>query len=67
MVLQEALRLYPSIWSYTRCALEDDEIGGYFIRPANPAPVALPDSSPPRGLGRSGTVPIRTVRHDPLG
>jgi cytochrome P450 len=31
MVLQEALRLYPSIWSFTRSALEDDEIGGYFI------------------------------------
>ena len=31
MVVQEALRLHPPIWGYTRDALEDDEIGGYRI------------------------------------
>jgi cytochrome P450 len=31
MVFQEALRLYPPVWSFTRSALRDDEIGGYFI------------------------------------
>jgi len=31
MVVDEALRLYPPIWGYTRDALEDDEIGGFRI------------------------------------
>jgi cytochrome P450 len=30
-VIQEAMRLYPSAWSISRRALDDDEIGGYFI------------------------------------
>lgn len=34
MVIQEAMRLYPSAWSISRRALGDDEIGGYAI-PAN--------------------------------
>lgn len=31
MVIQEAMRLYPSAWSISRRALGDDEIGGYHI------------------------------------
>src|SRR5205823_1672486 len=31
MVLQEALRLYPPVWCFTRAALADDEIDGYHI------------------------------------
>lgn len=34
MVIQEAMRLYPSAWSISRRALGDDDIGGYYI-PAN--------------------------------
>lgn len=34
MVISEAMRLYPTGWSYTRSNLEVDEIGGYHI-PAN--------------------------------
>jgi cytochrome P450 len=30
-VIDEALRVYPPIWGYTRDAIEDDEIGGYHI------------------------------------
>lgn len=31
MVVQESMRLYPSAWSISRRALNDDEIGGYHI------------------------------------
>ena len=31
MVVQETLRLYPPLWGFTRSAIRDDEIGGYFI------------------------------------
>jgi cytochrome P450 len=31
MVLDEAMRLYPPAWMFTRAARENDEIGGYFI------------------------------------
>jgi cytochrome P450 len=31
MVLEEALRLHPPIWGYTRDAVKDDEIGGFHI------------------------------------
>jgi cytochrome P450 len=31
MVVEETLRLYPPAWIVGRTALEDDEIGGYFI------------------------------------
>lgn len=31
MVIKEAMRLYPSAWSISRRALDDDEIDGYFI------------------------------------
>ncbi|MEO6195021.1 MAG: cytochrome P450 [Thermoanaerobaculia bacterium] len=31
MVLEETLRLYPSVWMITRRALADDEIGGYLV------------------------------------
>ena len=31
MVLEEALRLYPPAWSFSRNALADDEIGGYHL------------------------------------
>ena len=31
MVVQEALRLYPSVWIFTRQAEQDDELGGFFI------------------------------------
>jgi cytochrome P450 len=31
MVLEEALRLYPPAWSFSRNALADDELGGYHI------------------------------------
>ncbi|MCW2802267.1 MAG: hypothetical protein QOF52_2629 [Propionibacteriaceae bacterium] len=30
-VVQETLRLYPSVWALPRLAVEDDEIGGYRI------------------------------------
>jgi cytochrome P450 len=30
-VIKESMRLYPSAWSISRCALADDEIGGYHI------------------------------------
>lgn len=30
-VLQEALRLYPPVWLFTRRALADDELGGYHV------------------------------------
>ncbi len=35
MVLEEALRLYPPAWSFSRNALTDDEIGGYHIPAGN--------------------------------
>jgi cytochrome P450 len=31
MVVQETLRLYPSVWVFTRQAVQDDELGGFFI------------------------------------
>jgi cytochrome P450 len=31
MVVQEALRLYPSVWLFNRQAVQDDELGGFFI------------------------------------
>lgn len=31
MVIEEALRLYPPAWAFTRNAVADDEIGGYRI------------------------------------
>lgn len=31
MVIEEALRLYPGAWVFTRNSLADDEIGGYHI------------------------------------
>jgi cytochrome P450 len=31
LVIEEALRLYPPGWLMTRRAVEDDEIGGYFV------------------------------------
>jgi cytochrome P450 len=31
MVVKEAMRLYPPVWSFTREAVEDVEIGGYVI------------------------------------
>ena len=31
MVIEESMRLYPPVWGVTRCAAEDDEIGGYHI------------------------------------
>ena len=31
MIIQEVMRLYPPIWIIERDALQDDEIGGYFI------------------------------------
>jgi cytochrome P450 len=31
MVVQEAFRLYPSVWIFTRQAVQDDELGGFFI------------------------------------
>jgi cytochrome P450 len=34
MVIQEAMRLYPPAFGFTRHAVADDEIGGYFV-PAN--------------------------------
>lgn len=34
MIIEEALRLYPTAWQLMRRACQDDEIGGYFI-PAN--------------------------------
>lgn len=34
MVFDETLRLYPPAWMFARHAIEDDEVGGYFI-PAN--------------------------------
>lgn len=30
-VFEEAMRLFPPVWGFLRCALEDDEIGGYHI------------------------------------
>ena len=30
-VLEEALRYYPPVWLYSRKAMEDDYIGGYFV------------------------------------
>lgn len=30
-VIEETMRLYPALWLMTRRALEDDEIGGYFV------------------------------------
>jgi cytochrome P450 len=30
-VIKESMRLYPSAWSISRCALADDDIGGYHI------------------------------------
>lgn len=32
MVLEEALRLYPPAWSFSRNALADDELGGYHLK-----------------------------------
>jgi cytochrome P450 len=31
MVIDESLRLYPPAWAFSRCAIRDDEIGGYHI------------------------------------
>jgi cytochrome P450 len=31
MVLEETLRLYPSVWMITRRAVADDEVGGYGV------------------------------------
>lgn len=31
MVVQEAMRLYPPVWTFPRAAIGDDEIGGYHI------------------------------------
>jgi cytochrome P450 len=31
-VMEESLRLYPTIWSVGRCCVKDDELGGYHIR-----------------------------------
>jgi cytochrome P450 len=31
MVVEEAMRLYPPVWSFPRRATEDDEIGGYRV------------------------------------
>ncbi|WP_367871545.1 cytochrome P450 [Luteolibacter sp. Populi] len=31
-VIEESLRLYPTIWSVGRCCVKDDELGGYHIR-----------------------------------
>jgi cytochrome P450 len=31
MVLEESMRLYPPGWGFERCAIGDDEIGGYHI------------------------------------
>ncbi|MGC1377624.1 MAG: cytochrome P450 [Anaerolineales bacterium] len=39
MVIDEVLRLYPSVWTIARAPLEADEIGGYHIPPG--AVVAL--------------------------
>ena len=41
MVLQEALRLYPPAWAYSRVALADDEIAGYRL-PARSLVYILP-------------------------
>jgi cytochrome P450 len=30
-VIEEAMRLYPPLWLMTRRALQDDQIGGYFV------------------------------------
>ncbi len=32
MVIDEAMRLYPPVWAFSRSALADDELGGYRIR-----------------------------------
>jgi cytochrome P450 len=31
MVVEETLRLYPSVWVFTRQAEQDDELGGFFV------------------------------------
>ena len=31
MVIEEIMRLYPPVWVLSRTAVEDDEIGGYYI------------------------------------
>ena len=31
MVVEESMRLYPPVWTMSRTAINDDEIGGYFI------------------------------------
>jgi cytochrome P450 len=31
LVIEEIMRLYPPVWVLSRTAVEDDEIGGYFI------------------------------------
>ena len=31
MVFQEAMRLYPPVWAFSRTAINDDELGGYHI------------------------------------
>ncbi|MDQ4077905.1 MAG: cytochrome P450, partial [Chloroflexota bacterium] len=31
MVVEEAMRLYPPVWTFPRAAIGDDEIGGYHI------------------------------------
>jgi cytochrome P450 len=36
MVLEEAMRLYPPAWLLMRRAIEDDEIGGHYIRANSP-------------------------------
>lgn len=32
MVIQEAMRLYPPVWTMTRVAIQDDVVGGYAVR-----------------------------------
>src|SRR5437879_538440 len=41
MVIQEALRLYPPAFGFTRHTIADDEIGGYHI-PANSVIFMMP-------------------------
>jgi cytochrome P450 len=33
MVFQEAMRLYPPVWAFSRVAIERDEIGGFYVPP----------------------------------
>jgi len=36
MVIEESMRLYPPAWGLIREAIEDDEIGGYFVSKKKP-------------------------------